>query len=172
MEVLRIIRDADIGAVGSIPAAYRERVAARAVVFDANGEIALQHMTKQDYHKLPGGGVEEGESVEAGLARELAEEIGCAVGNVRELGLIEEFRGGRGLHQVSHCFVADVTGEKSAPNPDEGEVAAGAEAVWMGLEDAIRTLEEEGVRVGEYSAKFTSLRDLTLLREARKICSG
>ena len=172
MEVLKIIRDADIGVAGPIPAAYRERIAARAVVFDANGEIALQHMTKQDYHKLPGGGVEEGESVEAGLARELAEEIGCTVGNVRELGIIEEFRDERELHHISYCFAADVTGEKSAPNPDEGEVAAGAEAVWLGLEDAIRTLEEEGARVGEYSAKFTSLRDLTLLKEARKTRGG
>lgn len=168
MEVIKIIRDADVGEDAPAPALYRERTAARAIVFDTEGNIALQYITKNEYHKLPGGGVEEGENIEMGLTRELAEEIGCAVGNVRELGVIEEFRNEQKLHQTSHCFVADVAGEKGVPNPDEGEVADGAEAVWMSLESAIQTLEREEARVENYTEKFMLLRDFTFLKEARK----
>jgi len=152
-----------------MPDGYRERVAARAIVFDKNGHIALQHITKRNYHKLPGGGVEAGEDIAMGLTRELAEEIGCVVEEVRDLGVVEEFRDKQGLHQVSHCFVASVAGEKGVPNPDEGEVADGAEAVWMTLESATQTLEDEVARVENYTEKFMCLRDLTFLREAKRI---
>src|SRR6185369_12604994 len=106
MHVIKIIRDEDAGTSAPAPDSFRERVAARAVVFNKEQKIALLHATVLDYHKLPGGGVEEGESIRTALARELIEEIGCAVENVEELGIIEEFRNKPAMHQVSHCFVA------------------------------------------------------------------
>ena len=40
---------------------YRVREAGRAVVMDRDGMIALLHVTKESYYKLPGGGIEETE---------------------------------------------------------------------------------------------------------------
>lgn len=72
-------------------------------------------MTKKFYHKLPGGGVEEGEDIETGLRRESFEEIGCTIEYIHELGTIEEYRNecrnGGGRHQISHCFIAEIAGD-------------------------------------------------------------
>ena len=75
MQVIKIICDTDVGSNAPAPAQFVERIAARAVVFDAHNNVALLHATNKGYHKLPGGGVEAGESVEEVLAREMAEEM-------------------------------------------------------------------------------------------------
>ncbi len=167
MKLLRTIRDGDVGSdiPDSVPT--QERRASRAVVFDADGNVALLHATKKNFHKLPGGGIEQGEDIETALRRELMEEIGCSVKNLQELGSVEEYRNGRGLHQISYCFLANVHREKGAPHPEENEIAAGFEPVWMGLEDAIKILESEAP-VEDYGGKFMQLRDVTLLKEAHK----
>ena len=43
---------------------YSERHAARAIIFNPNEEIALLHARNAGYHKLPGGGMEEGGRLE------------------------------------------------------------------------------------------------------------
>ena len=121
MEIFRTIRDADVGSVEAAPADFRERRAARAVVFDGERKVALLHSMKNRYHKLPGGGVEEGEDLEAALRRELLEEIGCAVSGIREVGAIEEYRNKFKLHQFSYCYVVDVSGERRAASGGGGD---------------------------------------------------
>lgn len=78
MQILKVIRDTDFGP--EIPEAeeYLERTAARAIVFDSENKIALLNVTKLFYHKLPGGGVEEGEDLQEALKREAREERGWA----------------------------------------------------------------------------------------------
>ena len=171
MEVIKIIRDADIGSDLPAPSEYRERRASRAIVFDNDGKVALLNATKKSYHKLPGGGIEEGEDIKAALGRELLEEIGCVVDNLRELGIIEEFRNGNlKLHQLSYCFLADIVGEKGIPNLEDGEAADGFETVWVDLEEAIKILESE-TGIERYEGKFIRLRDLIFLQEALKLKS-
>ena len=41
-----------------------------------NGKIAMMHSQKYNYYKLPGGGIEPGESLEETLIREVREESG------------------------------------------------------------------------------------------------
>lgn len=166
MKTIAIIRDSDIGFDTPHPQNYEERSAARAIVLDADKNIALLHVSKKSYHKLPGGGIEKGEDAVTALLRELREEIGCSVDSIHELGSIEEYRNDFKLHQTSYCYVATVTGPKGNTNFDEGEVADGFTPVWMSIDDAIRTLEGE-VEVKNYEAKFITRRDLTFLREVR-----
>lgn len=147
------------------PAAYEERKAARAVVFDSDGNVALLHATQKHYHKLPGGGVEEGESIEAALRREVLEEIGCSIGNLKELGMIEEYRNKLQLHQLSYCFIVDIVGPKGEQHLEAGEMADGHEPKWLSIERAIQTLEGES-GVEDYEGKFIQMRDLTFLKAA------
>jgi ADP-ribose pyrophosphatase YjhB (NUDIX family) len=165
MKNLKTIKDSDFGLNHPAPAVYKEREASRAIVFDMDGNIALLHATKKHFHKLPGGGIEHGEDIAAALERELLEEIGCRANNVRELGSIEEYRNKFELHQVSYCFLANLSGDKGTPNLEEDEVADGFEPVWMSLEDAIKTLKSEA-DVEDYEGKFIQQRDLTFLQEA------
>ncbi len=164
MQILKTIKDEDFGLSNPTPKNYRERIASRAIVFDKDKNIALPYVTKKNFHKLPGGGVEEGETITEALTRELLEEIGCSVNNVRELGIIEEYRNKFNLHQISYCFIADIVGEKGIPNLVGDEIVDGFEPVWMSVSDAIKTLESE-INVEDYEGKFIRLRDLTLLQK-------
>jgi 8-oxo-dGTP diphosphatase len=166
MKLLKTIRDSDIGSDIPDGVPKQERGASRAVVFDADGNVALLHATKKHFHKLPGGGIEQGEDIETALRRELIEEIGCSVKNLRELGSVEEYRNKWELHQISYCFLADLDGEKGTPDLEEDEIADGFEPVWLSIEDAIKTLEGEAP-VEDYEGKFIQLRDVTLLKAAQ-----
>lgn len=167
MTTLLTLTDASLGFDHPAPAAYRDRFACRAVVFDADGKIAMIHSTVHDYYKIPGGGVEAGEDLLTALAREVMEEIGCAVGNVRELGIVDEHRNTTGVHQVSYCYAADLVGEKGQPQMTDKEKLAGFEPIWLDLAQAIALLEG-GEHSGDNSVnyEFVRARELAILKAA------
>lgn len=167
MNVIKIIRDNDIGSNIPNPDKYEERRAARALVFDKDGKVALLHATNKGYHKLPGGGIEEGEDIIEALERECLEEIGCHISNPKELGVIEEYRNGFKMHQTSYCYIADLAGEKGQNHLEEDEAADGFEPEWMALDEAIKALEAEAT-IEHYEGKFIRLRDLTFLQFAQR----
>ena len=168
MRLLRTIRDTDLSFDFPAPTTYTERGSVRAIVYDTENDIALFHARKKSYHKLPGGGIQENENIESALRRELIEEIGCAVENIQELGMIEEYRNGMGLHQLSYCFIANIAGEKGKPRLEQDEIEEGFEPEWMPLDIAIKTIEREAEDTTHYEAKFMCLRDLTFLKEAAR----
>jgi ADP-ribose pyrophosphatase YjhB (NUDIX family) len=165
MDIIATIQDKDFGLEFIATTQLKEREASRAVVVDQDGTIALLHVVKKHFHKLPGGGIEEGENKIDTLRRELSEEIGCAVDNIRELGIVEEFRNKFSLHQLSYCFLADLSGEKGLPHLEKDEIEDGFKAVWMSLAEAIATMEKESF-VEDYEGKFIQRRDLVLLKLA------
>ncbi len=166
MDHILTIRDEDFGLEFASAQPARERSATRAVVFDKDRKIALLHVSKKHFHKLPGGGIEEGESIEEGLRREVSEEIGCEIENIREIGTVEEFRGKFALHQISHCFVAYLAGEKGVAHLEPDEIEDGFGTVWMDLAEAITTIEGEAP-VEDYEGKFVQKRDLAILKLAK-----
>ena len=66
MDTFKVIRDKDLGLDTPEPSTWGERKTGRAIIFDDAKNVALLHVTKKHYHKLPGGGVEEGENEECG----------------------------------------------------------------------------------------------------------
>ena len=143
---------------------YRQRRAARAVVRDSHGNIALLSVTKHNYHKLPGGGIEEGEDELQALKRECLEEIGCEVEVGEDLGQVEEFRDKIKVHQVSTCYLAKVVGEKGQPSFTRKELDKGFKIVWTPFEPAIKLLEHD--QPNDYEGPFIQKRDLLFLKEA------
>ncbi len=146
---------------------YRERVAARAVLFDQENKIALLHVTKFNYHKLPGGGVDEGESMEQGLRRELLEETGCKAEIKQEIGQIIEYRDKYKIKNDSFCWIAKVTGEKDKLGFMEDEIEEGFELEWVSLGEAIKKIEND--KPGDYQGFFIKQRDLLFLKEADEL---
>ncbi|OGC87492.1 hypothetical protein A3C20_02490 [Candidatus Kaiserbacteria bacterium RIFCSPHIGHO2_02_FULL_55_25] len=147
-------------------ATYPIREAARAIVVDDEGKIALLHVTKKNYYKLPGGGLDAGEDQAVALQRECMEEIGCEVDVLGEVGSIIEYRKIFTLKQISYCYFAKVKGQKGNPNFTGDEVTDGFELVWFSYEDAMRALVECEATDFEGSGYIVP-RDIALLKEAK-----
>ena len=105
------------------------RHSARAIII-SDGRIAMIHSLEKNYYKLPGGGIEPGESKENALIRETLEETGLHIipKTIEELGYIHRVR--KSLKYEDECFIqnnyyyfCEVTDEVSKPHYDEGELS-------------------------------------------------
>jgi len=146
---------------------YLVREAGRAVVVDEDKKIALLHVSKENYYKLPGGGIEEGEDKMSALKRECLEEIGCNVEVINEIGSIVEYRKIFNLKQTSYCYLAKVKGQKGMPDFTEKERNKGFEQIWLSYDEALKALIESKATSIKGNAYIVS-RDTTFLKEARK----
>ena len=166
MKILKELTEKEVGLeTVSVTEPLKLREAARAVLFDAENKVALLHVTKHNYHKLPGGGIESGEDIKIALTREVMEEVGCQIEVGEELGQIIEYKNGLQEKQISYCFTAKVVGEKGNTSFTEEEREEGLEPQWMDLNEAIETLEKD--EPNNYVGKFIQQRDLIFLNEAR-----
>ncbi len=140
MKPLHIFNEEQISE--EIAAGYKTRKAARVIVFDEDGNIALLYIRQSNYYELPGGGVEEGETFEQACVRECKEEIGCNVEILSNIGRILEYRKERERINDSFCFTAKVIGEKGLQELTEKELERGMETVWVSKEKAIELISE------------------------------
>ena len=113
---------------------YEKQVARAVIVRD--GRIAMQRCRKGEY-KIPGGGVEPGESRRITLIREVREETGLLVKpeTIVEIGEILELREDvfdKGKKYVCHTYYyqCGVESETVEPELTECELAKGYEPVW------------------------------------------
>ena len=164
MKKILEISDSDVGLEPKTDAQFRPRTAARAIV-KKKDLIALLHVSKDGYHKLPGGGVDPGESIQEALHREVLEEVGCKIRVLGEVGEILEHRGQAEEIQTSHCFIAEVI-EEGEPKFTEKEISEGFELVWVSLDKAIEMIQKEVPTT--YSGKFIVKRDLFFLQAAKE----
>ena len=153
---------------------FRQRRAARAVLLDRDEQVYMMKVGKRGFHKLPGGGVDEGETVEQALARELLEEVGCRAEVIAELGTITEYRDydGEGLEQVSYCYLAKQIGTQGASSLEDNELEDGMEAVKVGsIDEAINILSSD--KPDNLGGKFMQHRDLVILKAVKnRVDSG
>lgn len=164
MQILKIINPEEVNE-NSI-SDWRYRKAARAVVFDNKNKIGLLNVSKKNYYKLPGGGIEDGEDIKIALDRECEEELGIQVDVVREIGSIIEYRAQFKLHQTSYCFLANTTHdyEKDIPNFTDEEKSSGFEIIWVEPKEALRLLNLK--QTSDYEGKFIEERDFCFLNKA------
>lgn len=144
---------------------YRTREAARAVVTDEHQNIALLYVAKDNYYKLPGGGIEQGEDPRIALDRECQEEIGCEITVTEEIGTIIEYRKFCDLIQTSYCYFAQLKGEKGRPTFTDDEIAEGFQQLWVPYSEALSLLEKNQAYNLE-GREYIVPRDLCFLKAA------
>ena len=128
-----------------------ERYGVRAIIRQ-NGKFAMQRGSLGEY-KIPGGGVEKGESFEQALIREVREETGLQVKpeTIKEIGEVLEIRAdqkNKGCKYIAHSlyYECDVSDEIVATELTENELSRGYQFVWEKLEQII---SENGKRMNE-----------------------
>ena len=146
---------------------FSTREAARAIVFDKENKIALLHATKYNYFKLPGGGINKGETKEEALKRECIEEIGCNVKIINEVGFTIEYRKQFNTKQTSYCYIAKLVGEKGEPKLEPDELEEGFKTIWLAVDDAQKKLMHDKSDI--YEIPYMVKRDSALLDAAKKL---
>ena len=131
------------------------RCASKAIIVD--GEMILLNRCRYPdgnvYYDLPGGGQHEGETMTAALKREVMEETGYTVKNLRFAGVAEEIytdpviceKYPEYTHRLIHLFAAEADKSKTRVVPYETD--RGMETcVWMPLDEAAgQKINPEGI---------------------------
>ncbi len=165
MKLLKELTDADFGDNDSeiLRKTFELRKSARAILLNETGEIATQYLSNHFFHKLPGGGIDPGETVEEALRREIKEEVGCDCEIEREIGLVIEYRKEHTLLHMSFCYLARVKGPITESSLEQAEIDEGMSTIWMSPEVAIAKMEIDVPNT--YQGKFILKRELAFLRE-------
>lgn len=147
---------------------YPTREAVRAVVVDDDNQIALLYVSKEDYYKLPGGGIEDDEDRETALKRECREEIGCDIEIIEEVGSVIEYREIFHIRQTSYCYLAKVSGQKGTSSYTDDELKKGFTQVWLSFEEALERISQNNATSPEGS-DYIVPRDTAILEAAGEL---
>ncbi|MCR5705620.1 MAG: NUDIX domain-containing protein [Acholeplasmatales bacterium] len=152
------------------------RIGVRAIIIEDN-KIYLSYSSRNKFYKLPGGGVNKGESIIEALKRETLEEVGIDILNksIKRYGLyIDKWRSVR-LNdgdaiwlQKSFCFICKRYGELKDIMPTDSEIYDQSERRFVSIDEAIST-NEARMKSIEYSNKERFLeRDTEILKLIKK----
>ena len=112
-----------------------------------DGRIAMMHSRRYDYYKLPGGGIEPGESLEETLVREVQEESGLVVkkDTIREFGYVKRIEKGKRddiFIQENFYFLCEAEEEPGQRNLDDYEAFEEFTLEFVTPAHAIKTNEQ------------------------------
>ena len=169
MKCLTVIKDSNIDL--SIKTIKRE--AARGIIIK-NNKVLMIHSKYFDDYTFPGGGLENEESIEETLFREMREEVGATnLKIISSIGYVDEYRSYYSevcynLFQRSHFFIC--TSDKFIdPQLESYEIKHGYESVWVDIEQAIEhnksqknqtTAKRREIFMLEYLKKQSSYRSV------------
>ncbi|MDD6189657.1 MAG: NUDIX domain-containing protein [Clostridiales bacterium] len=128
-----------------------------------DSHILISHEVNTDYYSIPGGGLEEGETLEECCAREVREETGYIVKPACHVLTINAYYKDR--KNISHYFLCDII-EKTERSLTAEEIELGLISNWMDTEKALELFSkyDNFVRLDEDKYRIY-LREYTALRE-------
>lgn len=113
--------------------------------------------------KLPGGSVEKSESNIKAIKREMVEETGYEIDNIKCIGFIENIRKEYILHMT--YYVAKIKGKQKRLKLTAEELEVGTKPIEINIEIAFKRIKDEYKKVRNDS----SLRDIMVFNELNKL---
>lgn len=169
MKLLTEISDYSLGLANQsekLNTTYTVRKSARAILRNDIGLIAVQYLQNHLYHKLPGGGIENDESVEDALKREVLEEVGYSCELIGEIGVTIEYRNEHNLLHISYCYLAQATNKIGEPTLEKDEIEEGQITTWLSAHEALCQMKIDEPTT--YTGRFILAREITFLEEYLK----
>ncbi len=151
----------------------KNRTGVYALLRNEKGEYLIQHFKKQNFHWLPGGGLEEDESIEECLLRELKEEAGFSdfknLSKLSEL-FIDHSSRSDGVQSRNHSIIytADVnTEDQGNVSYTEAEIEHGLNTHWVSIKDLEAELSKGSIAErAEFIKTVISLADDSVQTES------
>ncbi len=140
----------------------KTRVSCRGIVM-RDGKVLLSYESKKDVYMSPGGGLEDGETLEECCKRELMEETGYIVKPVRQLLTMDEYC--FETLYVSHYFICEIIGE-GEKTLTRTEIAHGMEPRWVDINEAVGIFSKYASKREDHASLY--LREYTVLNELIK----
>ena len=150
----------------------KTREGSRAIIV-MDGKILLTHELNSGWWLIPGGGLEEGETHEMCVIREVEEETGYLVRPVRRILFMNEYY--EEYRYMGYFFVCEVTG-KGQMKLTDAEKRRGVQPEWIPLQDAIdlfskhesyADISEE--KRGSYQREYIALQEYMKLGPEKQV---
>lgn len=125
----------------------KTRLTARAFVINGNNEIAILHIKgddnfgHRDYYETSGGGIEENESIEEAILRELDEEIGYKCEIVKYLGKVEDEYNLLHRKNINHYYLCKTICKTKIHHVSFGDSLIN-EICWLSIDEIISKYEK------------------------------
>lgn len=137
------------------------RITARAILKNRNGQYAVMYAEKFNLYSLPGGGVEDGESIDEAIQREIWEETGCNIISITPLGYVEENRAHCNYTQINHYFVLETDDIVFHQHLTENEIKNKTTVRWLSDIDMYHHIAAPAHETNQ--RKFLQARDVSAL---------
>lgn len=160
MERIKRITDKEILGTNGLSNAVPRRTA-RAILRNTEGYYAVMHAKEFALYSLPGGGIEQDESIQDALKREILEETGCTCDKIQPLGYVEENRAHQDYTTISYYFAVTTHTLHLHSSLTEDEKRHGTTVAWHTFEDAYHCIADTCHPTTQ--RKFIQARDLAAL---------
>ncbi len=144
---------------------YRQS-SVRWVISNGRNQIAIIYSSKENYYKLPGGWIEDGEKNEIAMKREWKEETGADIIVGQYIWTIEEQSKSGKVIQYNRWYLAEVIWDVWEVELTAEEIERKFELLRLTLDEAIDVFTKNSPMT--YRWNFMQTRDLRFLQEAKK----
>jgi 8-oxo-dGTP diphosphatase len=143
--------------------------AARVVLFDDQDKTPIIDVRSGEYYKIPGGGIDNGESLEQAAKRETLEETGCEVKILEKIGKQEFIDPDSKYNMIYHsvCYLAKKIGEVNSPSFDDWEKSNDFKLIWVTYDEAVKLFESSKTK--DPFGREINKRDLEFLKKGREV---